>query len=331
MTDFVTSHKQFCLIENGIFIEDGKSGLAMSKRPDFKRMIDTAVEQDVDVIVVQEATRFSRNVGEFCSLRQFLELNRVGILISEGEFWTYYMPPNETPRLASEVAKVEAEVGTTSRRVKNGVNSYRKNGQLVQGSMFGYDLKRAVLRKDNTYTIEPINGATVQKIFDMYVREGIGTEQISTFLNVNNYKTYDGTLNWTASKVLRVLKNEKYMGYIMYGKFKTIHTASKKKIATHIEPIRETIVDNEGNVLQECNLIKGNWEPLVDEETWWKAYEIRKKRSSDFINSKNGALRNGRRNSSDAYANKAFCECGYTLSPQYTHAATDNQPVQFTC
>lgn len=156
MTDFVTSHKQFCLIENGTFIEDGKSGLAMNKRPDFKRMIDTAIEQEADVIVVQEATRFSRNVGEFFSLNQLLETHGVGIIIREGEYWTYYMKPNDITRLASEVAKGEAEVKTTSNRVKNGVDSYRKNGQLVQGSMFGYDLKRAVLRKDNTYTIEPI-------------------------------------------------------------------------------------------------------------------------------------------------------------------------------
>lgn len=86
-------------------------------------------------------------------------------------------------------------------------------------------------------------------------------------------------------------------------------------------------------VIEEGNLVKGNWEPLVDEETWWKAQEIRKSRSNELANAKKGNMRSGVRASSDSYANKAYCECGYRLSPQYTHAATETEPAQFryTC
>lgn len=38
---------------------------------------------------------------------------------------------------------------------------------------------------------------------------------------------------------------------------------------------------------------------------------------------------NGLRTSNDAYANKAYCCCGHTLSPQYTHTATDTKYAQF--
>ena len=69
-------------------------------------------------------------------------------------------------------------------------------------------------------------------------------------------------------------------------------------------------------VIEEGNLVKGNWEPLVDEETWWKAQEIRKSRSNELANAKKGNMRSGVRASSDSYANKAYCECGYRLSPQ---------------
>lgn len=233
-----------------------------------------------------------------------LQNSGVGILIIEGEFWTYHMSASDITRLTSEVAKGQAESLTTSKRVNRGISTYRERGQLVQGNMFGYDLEKAVERKNNTYKINPVDGATVQLIFDLYVNKGLGTDLIATHLNVNKFPTYNRKGEWSASKVRRVLMNEKYAGMIMYGKFKIIDP-NTKKIATHIEPIRETIYDEAGNVLQEKNVVYGNWEPLIDEEIWWKAQEIRKKRSAEFINSSKGALRTGKRSSNDAYANKA--------------------------
>ena len=247
----------------------------------------------------------------------------------DGEFWTYYMRPSDIPRLAAEVSKAEAESFTTSNRVWRGIETYIKRGQLVCGNMFGYDLVKAVERRDNTLKINPVDGATVKLIFEKYVKEGVGSDLIATYLNVNKYPTCNRKGEWSASKVRRVLMNEKYAGLIMYGKFKTVDTRKKKKIATHIEPIRETTYDKDGNILQEKNVIHGNWEPLVDEEIWWKAQEIRKKRSAEFKNSPKGAIVTGLRSSNDAYANKAYCCCGYTMSPQYTHAATEDRFAQF--
>lgn len=333
MLSLVERKNQFHLIDNGIFIEDGKSGLSIEVRPKFQEMIDFVVSNHVDIILVQEATRFSRNIGEFFSYMQILQNNEVGLIILEGEFWTYHMPPSDYPRLAAEVSKGQAESLTTSKRVSRGIDTYRERGQLVQGSMFGYDLVKAVERKNNTYKIQPIDGAAVQLIFDMYVNKGKGTDLIATHLNVNRILPFDRKSQWSASKVRRVLMNEKYMGYILYGKYEIVDTNTKKKIATHIEPKRTKYADDGVTVVEEGNLVRGNWEPLVDEETWWKAQEIRKSRSNELANAKKGNMRSGVRASSDSYANKAYCECGYRLSPQYTHAATDTEPAQFryTC
>lgn len=65
MKAIIDSHRQFNLVEDGIVIEDGKSGLAMDIRPKFKATIERAVSEDIDIIIVQEASRFSRNVGDF--------------------------------------------------------------------------------------------------------------------------------------------------------------------------------------------------------------------------------------------------------------------------
>lgn len=181
----------------------------MDIRPKFKATIERAVSEDIDIIIVQEASRFSRNVGDFFYNMNILQNAGVGLLIMEGEFWTYFMSPHDYPRLANEVAKGQAESLTTSKRVFRGIETYRERGQLVSGSMFGYDLVKAVDRKDNTYKINPVDGATVQLIFDMYVNKGKGTALIATYLNANNYPTHDRKGEWSASKVRRVLMHEK--------------------------------------------------------------------------------------------------------------------------
>lgn len=333
MKAIVDKHRQLHLVDEGIIIEDAKSGLAMDVRPKFQATIKRAVAEDIDVILVQEASRFSRNTGDFFYNMNILQNSGVGILIMEGEFWTYFMAPADYPRLANEVAKGQAESLTTARRVNRGIETYRSRGQLVSGNMFGYDLVKAVERKDNTYKINPVDGATVQLIFYMYVNKGIGTELIATHLNANNYPTAKRKGEWSASKVRRVIINEKYANLIMYGKYKVVDTSTKKKIATHIKPVRTTTYDKDGNIIQERNVQYGTWEPLVDEETWWKAQEIMDSRSNSYNlkddTGKSKRCANGLRTSNDAYANKAYCCCGHTLSPQYTHAATDTKYAQF--
>lgn len=63
---------------------------------------------------------------------------------------------------------------------------------------------------------------------------------------------------------------------------KYLHYKPKKKIATHIKPVRTTTYDKDGNIIQERNVQYGTWEPLVDEETWWKAQEIMASRSNSY-------------------------------------------------
>ena len=86
-------------------------------------------------------------------------------------------------------------------------------------------------------------------------------------------------------------------------------------------------------MIKKCNLIKGDWEPLVTEEVWWLARKIQDGRAAEYIYSKRGNIVNGLRESVDMIANKSFCQCGYSRSPQYLHVAKDGKEAQFryTC
>ena len=115
----------------------------------------------------------------------------------------------------------------------------------------------------------------------------------------------------------------------MYGKYETTDTRSKTKKATHKEPIRNNVYDKNGKIIKQCNLVRGNWKPIIDEDLWWEAYEIRKQRSNSMIESGINVNSRGIRMSCDAYANKSFCQCGYTMSPQLEHKATDTKDAQY--
>ena len=175
----------------------------------------------------------------------------------------------------------------TAKRVSDGVESYRARGQLVISGIFGYIYEKNIDKRLNTLTPHPVESITVKRIFDLYThpdpQKRMGSGKIADYLNENNYKTAVGDLNWSASKVVRVLKNEKYMGYILYGKVKVVDTIKKKKVATKIKPIREDVYDKDGNLIKKCNLVKGNWTPIVSEEVWWLANEIRTKRAKVYL------------------------------------------------
>lgn len=328
---FLESHFQFVVSDNNKFIEEGTSGLCQTYRDVFQIMIESAKQRKFEILVVDAVSRLARNVGELFTCIDTLKEYGVGVLVMKGNYWTFNMGYNDILRLAVEAGLAQAESMQTSVRVRDHMKTIGETGQLFGGDLFGYRLHKAVERVNNTLDIEPTEAFTVRTIFEKYAsddpEEMLSTTGLVQYLIRNEFKTFVGDLNWSAGKVRRILCNEKYMGYQMYGKSKVVDVVRKKKVLTKIEPVRETTYDENGNVLQKCNLVRGNWEPIVSEELWWKAYYRRKSRSDDLFNNK-AKVRNGIRISSDAYARKLFCSCGYTMSPQYTHVAKDGKYAQ---
>lgn len=205
------------------------------------------------------------------------------------------------------------------------------------GDMFGYRLKKATdamgnpMPQDNKLIQETIEAYTVRYIFEKFAsddpEEVLTSSSLCKDLIDKNMRTFKGDLNWTPSKIIRVLDNTKYMGYQLVGKSKVIDTVSKKKVLTYVEPKRD-VVDSNGNVLEKGNLVRINCEPIVSEELWWKAYDRKQSRSSKGSENVKGR-KSGLRISFDAFGRKAFCSCGYCLSRQYTHVATEEKSAMY--
>lgn len=333
LDSMIENNPYFTMEERHKYTEHGISGRLATDRTAFNLMVDAASRREFDVIIVQDTCRFARNIEDlFRYVRVFKEYG-IGVLILDGHYWTYNMSEVDILRLAIDAGMAQGESMRTANRVNNGVESYRNRGQLVISCLFGYILDKKVDKRQDTLIVHPIHSFTVRKIFELYtppdIEKRMGSGQIAKYLIEHKYKTSAGDLRWTPAKVIRILKNEKYMGYMMYGKFKVVDTMTKKRVATHIEPIREDIYNEKGELVAKCNLIKGDWEPIVSEEVWWLAYEIRTGRASKYIYSEKGNLKNGLRPAKDVIANKSFCQCGYSRSIQYVHVAKNGKPAQF--
>lgn len=335
--DVINNAPQFRLSTNNIFEEKGKSGLRASDRPAFQLMCKRAREHKFDVLVVDAVSRLARNVKElFNVIDDFQELG-IGIIILKERYWTFNMTHTDILRLAIDAGLAQAESMNTGKRVENHMAKLAMQGQLLGGDMFGYRLKKATnemgdpIPADNSLIQEPIEAYVVKQIFDLYTSDDPDVVKTSSsiceYLIENNMRTFQGDLNWTPPKVIRILEHTKYMGYQLVGKSKVIDTVKKKKVKTNIEPKRD-VYDDSGNLIEKGNLIRIKCEPIVTEETWWKAYERRMSRSSKGSENIKGR-KSGLRVSSSAFGRKAFCSCGYCLSRQYTHVATEDKPATY--
>lgn len=333
----IENNPKFILNERHKFTEYGISGRQVEDRIAFNMMMESASRHEFNVLIVQDVCRFARNIEQLFANIRILKDYGVGVLILTGNYWTYNMTETDILRLAIDAGMAQGESMRTAKRVSDGVESYRARGQLVISGLFGYILEKNIDKRLNTLTPHPVESLTVKRIFELYThpdpKKRMGSGKIADYLNKNNYKTPTGELNWSACKVVRVLKNEKYMGYNLYGKFKVVDTIKKKRVATKIKPIREDVYDKDGNLVEKCNLIEGNWTPLVSEEVWWLANDIRTKRAKEYIYSEKGNVVTGLREPKDIIAQKSFCQCGYTRSVQYVHVATKEKEAQFryTC
>lgn len=318
----------FHMVESNVF-EEVVSGLKAEKREAFKLMRKRAGEHKFDILVVDAVSRLARNVKDLMIVIDDLKELGIGILIVKGEYWTYNMDYTGIMMLSIEGGLAQAESMQTSARVKSHMGELAKK-QLLGGDMFGYRLKKEVERSNNTLEQEPTEAYIVKLIFEKFCsddpNETLTSSSLCQYLIENRYFTYKGDLKWTPSKVIRILDNTKYMGYQLPGKSEVVDPVKKKKVLTHVEPIRNEY-DEEGNLLK-GNLVKGNWEPIVSEELWWKAHDRKNSRSKKDAGGVKGK-KSGLKVSSDAYARKIFCSCGYTLSRQYVHVRKNGREAQY--
>ncbi len=210
----------------GIFADEGLSGTSLNKRTAFQQMYDLAMMGKIDIIITKEVSRFSRNVQDLLNTVEELRKNKVYVWFLSDNIYTENKGYREPLNVAGNSAENESR--KTSNRVKWGQMQKMKQGVVFgRREMYGYNIVREPNGKQHFVIIEE-EAKIIKQIFEWYAA-GDGTFTIARKLKDMGVKTKRYKNGWSNTVILRLLRNEKYVGDLLQGKTYTDDELEHKK------------------------------------------------------------------------------------------------------
>ena len=240
-----------------VYADEGITGTSTRKRTAFNRMIQDARMGKFCVILTKEVSRFSRNILDTISYTRELKEFGIGVLFLNDGINT--LDPDAELRLSIMGSIAQEESRRTSSRVKWGQTRQMEQGVVFGRSLLGYDVANGML------TINPEGAELVRLIFQKYGVEKKGTSVIARELREAGYKTSRGNLRWSGSHIIKILKNEKYVGDLVQKKTFTPDYLTHDKKYNHGE---EKLV-----------VLQNHHKPIIDRSLWNLVQSELKKRS----------------------------------------------------
>ena len=219
--DYITRQPDWELYK--VYADEGITGTSTKKRVQFNHMIHDARKGKFKLIITKEVSRFSRNILDTIAFTRELKALGVGVLFMTDGINT--MDPDAELRLSIMGSIAQEESRKTSARVKWGQTRQMEKGVVFGKSLLGYDVK------DGKLYLEPVGAEIVKLIFYKYGIEKKGTSIIARELREAGYLTFRGHSNWSNTHIIKILKNEKYVGDLCQKKTVTLdYLTHEKKI-----------------------------------------------------------------------------------------------------
>lgn len=254
-SQYICRHPQWELYR--IYADEGITGTSTKKRAQFQRMIRDAQAGKFHIILTKEVSRFSRNLLDTIAYTRQLKAMGVSVIFLTDGINT--MDPDAELRLSIMASIAQEESRRTSARVKWGQTRQMERGVVFGRSMLGYDVNGGVL------SVNPEGARVVQRIFHLYGVEKLGTTQIARLLEGEGIRTFSGNPHWSSSHLVKILKNEKYVGDLVQKKTYTPDYLSHTKRPNHGEEPLVTLT--------------GHHPPIISRPLWERVQEELRLRS----------------------------------------------------
>ena len=243
------------------------SGESIAARPEIQKLLEEVSAGLYAGVLVVDVERLARGNGaDQAYISQVFQFSGTKIITPVKT----YDPSNEFDEEYFEFGLFMSrrEYKTINRRLMRGRDSSASEGKWL-GSIAPYGYARVKLPGEKGYTLEidPKEGATIRKIFEMYLN-GQGTKVISNYLNDIGVPTRHGGL-WTYGTIAQILTNPVYMGKIRRGWSRQIKSVENGAVKRRIRRSKN---------MDEYAVYDGLHPPLVSEETFRKAQDIREHR-----------------------------------------------------
>lgn len=242
-----------------IFADEGLSGTSLEKREQFNEMLSLARVGGVELILTKEVSRFSRNVQDLLNIVEDLRSRGIYIWFLSDDINTQSNDYRE--RLTQIATNAEQESLRTSRRVRWGQMQQMERGRIFgRKEMFGYNIETDEFDEQH-FVIIPEEAEIIKSIFDWFSK-GDGTYTIAKRLEQKGIKTKRFKNGWSNTVILRLLRNEKYVGDLAQGKTWTPDPLKHKKKYNRGESHMFYIRDHHPN------------EAIIDRELWDRVQAI---------------------------------------------------------
>ena len=191
----------------GIYADEAISGTSRVKRKQFNIMMEDALAGRIDYIVTKSISRFARNtVDTLNCVRQLRQLSPpVGIYFEKENIDTLDATGELILTILSALAQDESR--SISDNIRWSIQKKFQRGEAIVNldRFLGYDKG-----PNGEWVINQEQAEIVRYIYDRFVC-GANSNRIAKELNDMGKKTVRGCI-WRADAVLRVLRNEKYVG-----------------------------------------------------------------------------------------------------------------------
>lgn len=209
-------------------------------------MIGDALDGKIEMILTKSVSRFARNtVDALITIRKLKEKNVAVVFEKEGVN-TLDGTGEILLTILSSLAQEESR--NISENTRWGVVRRFEKGQVIvnHNKFMGY-----TKNEKGELVIVPEETEIVRTVFRLYL-EGYSAAKISAHLQEKGIRTTTGKEKWHATVVMKMLRNEKYMGDALLQKTYTVDFMTKKKVINngivpqyYVEDDHEAIIPKE--------------------------------------------------------------------------------------
>lgn len=235
------------------YIDDGYSAKD-TNRPAYQKMLKDLRTGKINMVMVTELSRLSRNIPDFCDFLKALDVQDSKFFSVKEQFDT--STPSGKMMLYNMINLAQFEREQTSERVAINCHSRSLRGLLNGGpAILGYDKHPD---KKTTFVVNKEQAADVREIFSLYLENRSLARTIDVLQTngikprvrsqISNRLAKDG--RWTAESLYFVLQNMAYIGK------KEVNKINKGKDQSRLKS------------WQQYSVVPASWPAIISQETF---------------------------------------------------------------
>lgn len=240
------------------YVEEGVSA-GTTNRPEYQRLMADIRKGRVNMILVSDLTRLSRNLLDFCNLIKELEAHKASYHSMKEQFDTSTPIGRMIVYIIIALGQFERE--TTSERVSMNCHTRAVKGFLNGGpAPLGYDKHS---EKKGTLVINEEEAEVVRSIFRIFLEEGSRSRTIPRLhaerilpKRTSKRAEEQGPADWTVQSLGSILQNAAYIG------MREVNKVYKDEDPNHLKP------------WQRHQMVKASWPAIVNEEIFFDAQKL---------------------------------------------------------